>query len=390
MKAATIITKGQLCDALLPDWSPLVRQSWSRPIHKYRGEKHIREKEPGWRRSYRHLEEERDREGNTGGIHVVFVRELVNCDVRRSKVLSSTGVLRAGMEAGPCCVLRAPPGHELEDDQIVPDPPGDCWPVEKGGPWGPNSFLDTWIQMQSIVSWKAVSVHKFCLASTVLESCSPAEGSITGQESGTPAKGSIKKQVPDRSLAVLEKDQVLDSSRAVLQKDQVLDSSLALLQLRNKYRTGVRQSYRRIKYRTVFWQSYLQKDQVPDRSLSSSRAEEGERGLLEEHWLAGNLQGVTGGTLADCESSGGYYSNTGYLGIFRGLLEEHWLAGNLQGVTGQYWLAGNLQGVTGQYWLAGNLQGVTGGTLASWESSGGYWTILASWESSGGYWRNTG
>jgi hypothetical protein len=50
------------------------------------------------------------------------------------------------MEVGSCCVLRPNTTASLDDDQIVPDHPGDC----SSGGWASSgqSFIDTWLQMQ--------------------------------------------------------------------------------------------------------------------------------------------------------------------------------------------------------------------------------------------------
>lgn len=50
------------------------------------------------------------------------------------------------MELGSCCVLRPNPTANLDDDQIVPDHPGDC----SSGGWSSSgqNLVDTWIQMQ--------------------------------------------------------------------------------------------------------------------------------------------------------------------------------------------------------------------------------------------------
>lgn len=56
------------------------------------------------------------------------------------------------METGACCVLRASTTSlvGLDDDQIVPDHPGDC-SGDSGGAWTAtgHSYLDTWLQMQT-------------------------------------------------------------------------------------------------------------------------------------------------------------------------------------------------------------------------------------------------
>lgn len=55
--------------------------------------------------------------------------------------------MRSGsMEVGSCCVLRPNTTASLDDDQIVPDHPGDC----SSGGWASSgqSFIDTWLQMQ--------------------------------------------------------------------------------------------------------------------------------------------------------------------------------------------------------------------------------------------------
>jgi hypothetical protein len=55
--------------------------------------------------------------------------------------------VRSGsMEVGSCCVLRPNTTASLDDDQIVPDHPGDC----SSGGWASSgqSFIDTWLQMQ--------------------------------------------------------------------------------------------------------------------------------------------------------------------------------------------------------------------------------------------------
>ena len=55
--------------------------------------------------------------------------------------------MRCGsMEVGSCCVLRPNTTASLDDDQIVPDHPGDC----SSGGWASSgqSFIDTWLQMQ--------------------------------------------------------------------------------------------------------------------------------------------------------------------------------------------------------------------------------------------------
>lgn len=50
------------------------------------------------------------------------------------------------MEVGSCCVLRPNTTASLDDDQIVPDHPGDC----SSGGWASSgqSYIDTWLQMQ--------------------------------------------------------------------------------------------------------------------------------------------------------------------------------------------------------------------------------------------------
>ena len=50
------------------------------------------------------------------------------------------------MEVGSCCVLRPNTTASLDDDQIVPDHPGDC----SSGGWASSgqSLIDTWLQMQ--------------------------------------------------------------------------------------------------------------------------------------------------------------------------------------------------------------------------------------------------
>ncbi|XP_067003996.1 dendritic arbor reduction protein 1 [Anabrus simplex] len=56
------------------------------------------------------------------------------------------------METGACCVLRASTTSvvSLDDDQIVPDHPGDC-SGDSGGAWtaAGHSYIDTWLQMQT-------------------------------------------------------------------------------------------------------------------------------------------------------------------------------------------------------------------------------------------------
>jgi hypothetical protein len=53
---------------------------------------------------------------------------------------------RGSMEIGSCCVLRPNTTASLDDDQIVPDHPGDC----SSGGWASSgqSYLDTWLHMQ--------------------------------------------------------------------------------------------------------------------------------------------------------------------------------------------------------------------------------------------------
>ncbi|XP_069701208.1 dendritic arbor reduction protein 1-like [Periplaneta americana] len=58
------------------------------------------------------------------------------------------------METGACCVLRpnsSTTALSLDDDQIVPDHPGDCASADSAS-WGSSSgqnYLDTWLQMQT-------------------------------------------------------------------------------------------------------------------------------------------------------------------------------------------------------------------------------------------------